>query len=211
MKRATALVGVFSTLLVAVLLPRETDAIFGISLTNGAGTVLAATNPTQTAALAGAALLTKAAGVGLGALLANQGRSSSGSSRSYRRTYYRRGRRSIQDEYQMEDITPAEIETQALAEMLESDPTDCYRMLICDISTGQLGQDEMSATSPILNLVEDESPIQPQLGKFRNDLKIAQKVGEKVKDLDFCESTFLCPVSGKTLADTIIGIVQQSA
>lgn len=69
---------IFATTLLLVAITVYTEAfLFGVSITDAAGAVLGATNPTQTAALAGAGLLTAATGLAIGSALSNANRPTS--------------------------------------------------------------------------------------------------------------------------------------
>lgn len=74
------------------------------------------------------------------------------------------------------------------------DPSDCVRRLICDVSTGH---NDFLALANILNLLPKQGAKIPlQFKKLSNQLKTAEKFGRQFKNVQACETTFKCPLSG---------------
>ena len=70
--------------------------------------------------------------------------------------------------------------------LANSEPAQCYRRLICDLAAGAIPDEEN-----IMSLFNDDvSPISP---KF--EYATAAKVGKIVKNSQYCEVRYSCPLS----------------
>ena len=74
------------------------------------------------------------------------------------------------------------------------DPSDCIRRLICDVSTGH--KDFMALENILKILPKEGARVPTHLKKLSTQLKTAQKFGNQFKDIQVCETTFKCPLSG---------------
>ena len=75
------------------------------------------------------------------------------------------------------------------------DPSDCIRRLICDVSTGN--KDFVPMENILRILPKQGARVPPHLKKLSNQLQTAQKFGNLYKDINKCEETFKCPLSGE--------------
>jgi len=74
----------------------------------------------------------------------------------------------------------------AFAILAGSEPSQCYRRLICDLAAGAISDDDH-----ILNLFnEDVSPV-----SVKFEYATAAKVGKLVKNASLCEVRYSCPLS----------------
>merc|ERR1711962_747364 len=125
-----------------------------------------------------------------------RGRYRSSYGRSYgRRSYGKRGAEQILDENQEQNDIEANLIADGFNLMKNSDPSDCFKRIICDVATGEK---EYSSMSPLLHFVSDDEDqfVPKELKKFSFDLKMAKKVGEAGKNTDICQETFKCPFTG---------------
>ena len=90
-----------------------------------------------------------------------------------------RGKRSTDDENDA-----------AFAVLIESEPAQCYRRLICDLAAGAIADNDR-----ILTLFDGEVSIQSP--KF--EYSTAAKVGKMVKQSQACEVRYSCPLSTKEI------------
>ena len=74
------------------------------------------------------------------------------------------------------------------------DPSDCIRRLICDVSTGH--SDYVTLENILKILPREGARVPIHLKKLSTQLKTAQKFGNQFKDIQACEVTFKCPLSG---------------
>ena len=90
--------------------------------------------------------------------------------------------------------------------MLRTDPSDCYRRLICNLATNDTSV-KTSKMMPILNLFNTDvnemkvvnDGFSSQVKQFKYQLTIAYKIGHESKSLTLCNQIFQCPLSGSTL------------
>lgn len=124
-----------------------------------------------------------------------------GGYRNSRRRYYGKRKREAESFFGGSQVNnEGNLISAGFAVMRRSDPNDCFRRIICDISTGE---DEFSKLNPILNFVSDdeEQYVPNQLKKFGKQLKIARKVGEAGKNIELCEEIFQCPFTGEKMLE----------
>merc|ERR1712136_539909 len=99
--------------------------------------------------LAGAAIAFSI-GAALGRASRGRGR---GRGRSYgRRRYGKREAEQVLEEYEVLYDIEANLISDGLDMMMNSDPKDCFKGIICDIATGEK---EYSIMSPLMNFVSD--------------------------------------------------------
>ena len=88
--------------------------------------------------------------------------------------------------------------------MAGADHADCFRELVCELSTSD-GSSYKS--KPLLSIIEVAVEVAHHLpekvGDFYYQLLVAQKVGAKVNETEFCQKTFVCPASGRDLDQMI--------
>ena len=87
----------------------------------------------------------------------------------------RRGRRSVDDNNDA-----------AFAVLIESEPAQCYKRLICDLAAGAIADNDR-----IVTLFNEEVSIQSP--KF--EYATAAKVGKMVKQSQVCEIRYSCPLN----------------
>jgi len=76
-----------------------------------------------------------------------------------------------------------------IAAIAAQEPEQCYRRLVCDLATGKLAKSEGDV---IVTLFEKEVSAESP----RYDFVTAAKIGKQVKNIEFCEYRFGCPLSG---------------
>jgi len=139
-------------------------------------------------------------GANLGQSSRGRGRYRSSYGRSYgnRRHYGKREAEQILDENQEQN----EIETNLISDgfnlMKNSDPSDCFKRIICDVATGEK---EYSIMAPLMNFVSDDEDqfVPTELKRFSFDLKMAKKIGAAGKNTELCQETFKCPFTGEEM------------
>ena len=87
----------------------------------------------------------------------------------------RRGKRSAEED-----------QDAAFALIASTEPAQCYRRLICDLSAGALADKDQITTL----FVKEVSPVSP---KF--EFATAAKVGQIAKSAQICELRYSCPLS----------------
>jgi len=80
-----------------------------------------------------------------------------------------------------------------IASVMANEPQQCYRRLVCDLATGTLPE---SSGDVILSLFK--KPVDVTSARF--DLATAAQIGKDVKNSQFCEYRFSCPLTGAQLA-----------
>merc|ERR1711962_280450 len=128
-----------------------------------------------------------------------RGRYRSSHGRSYgRRSYGKREAEQLLDENQEQNDIEANLITDGFNLMKNSDPSDCFKRIICDVATGEK---EYSIMTPLLNFVSDDEDqfVPRELKNYSFDLKIAKKIGEAGKNTDICKETFKCPFTGEEM------------
>ena len=94
------------------------------------------------------------------------------------------GKRSIDDENDA-----------AFAVLIESEPAQCYKRLICDLAAGAIADNDR-----IVSLFDGEVSIQSP--KF--EYATAAKVGKMVKQAPLCEIRYSCPLSTQEIQKLFI-------
>ena len=83
-----------------------------------------------------------------------------------------------------------------------SDPADCFRKIICEISTGDdsMKNHTLTAITNLFEVPKDlEANTSSEFKAFKYNLAIAHKVGVEVKNLRFCSRVFECPIQSNDL------------
>jgi len=145
--------------------------------------------------LAGAAIAFSI-GAALGRASRGRGR---GRGRSYgRRRYGKREAEQVLEEYEGLYDIEANLISDGLDMMMNSDPKDCFKRIICDIATGEK---EYSIMSPLMNFVSDNEDqfVPAELKQFSSNLTLAKKIGEAGKNIEICQDTFKCPFTGEEM------------
>merc|ERR1712135_152464 len=145
--------------------------------------------------LAGAAIAFSI-GAALGRASRGRGR---GRGRSYgRRRYGKRESEQVLEEYEGLYDFEANLISDGLDMMMNSDPKDCFKRIICDIATGEK---EYSIMSPLMNFVSDNEDqfVPAELKQFSSNLTLAKKIGEAGKNIEICQDTFKCPFTGEEM------------
>jgi len=145
--------------------------------------------------LAGAAIAFSI-GAALGRASRGRGR---GRGRSYgRRRYGKREAEQVLEEYEGLYDIEANLISDGLDMMKNSDPSDCFKRIVCDIATGEK---EYSIMSPLMNFVSDNEDqfVPADLKQFSSNLKFAKKIGEAGKNIEICQDTFKCPFTGEEM------------
>jgi hypothetical protein len=110
----------------------------------------------------------------------------------------RRGRRDanadpieiVDDEEEEEDLS------QEFGLLSQIEPAQCYRRLICDLSTGQMPH---SRNDVIATIFGGEEQIDISSPAF--EYGIAAQVGRHFKNVKFCELRYSCPLTGAQLIE----------
>merc|ERR1712129_515808 len=155
---------IFIVSLAVLAMANISEAFFWLGTTAAAttGAITLSSGSLATLGLLGGVVLLK--GLVLGALVL--------SSRS-------RGRR--------EAVEDNEVETEgAFAILAGSEPSQCYRRLICDLAAGAIPDQDSILT--LFN--EDVSPV-----SVKFEYAMAAKVGKIVKNSNLCEVRYSCPLS----------------
>lgn len=132
---------------------------------------------------------------GYGAPSGGYGAPSTGYGRPKRRRSQRGKRQAGNDTLPSGAKEAVKIIVEVLDTVSKSDPADCYRRLICDISTGE----QQFTTNTMLILFENEATMSFLPAQYQNpyyELNLASKVGKQVKSIEVCENLFKCPLSG---------------
>jgi len=147
----------YAVLAAAFAAAAEATLVFTSTAAATTGTAITVTSATATSlALLGGVALLK--GLALGALVAS-----------------RRGKRSAEDD-----------QDAAFALIASTEPAQCYRRLICDLSSGAIADKNQITTL----FAEEVSPISP---KF--EFATAAKVGQIAKSAQVCELRYSCPLN----------------
>jgi len=147
----------YAILAAAFAAAAEATFVIGTTAAATTGTAVTITSATATSlALLGGVALLK--GLAFGALVAS-----------------RRGKRSAEDD-----------QDAAFALIASTEPAQCYRRLICDLSAGALADKDQITTL----FVKEVSPISP---KF--EFATAARVGQIAKSAQVCELRYSCPLS----------------
>jgi len=117
---------------------------------------------------------------------------------SYRRSYGKREAEQILDENQVQNDIETNLISDGFNLMKNSDPSECFKRIICDVATGEK---EYSTMTPYLNFVSDDEDqfVPKELKRFSFGLKMAKKIGEAGKNTDICQETFKCPFTGEEM------------
>ena len=95
-----------------------------------------------------------------------------------------RGKRSV------DKVTEADF---MIASIAANEPDQCYRRLVCDLATGAMAKTEGDV---ILSLFDKDVASD----NVRFDYVTAAKIGKQLKNVEFCEYRFSCPLSGAQIA-----------
>jgi len=184
-------------LLLALASPAPTTAFFfGLQLTNPAGGVIGATNPTQTGILAGLGL---AAGT-LGALgVANALNNRPATTTVVRRPRYkgrgryrnyRRGKRQAEQDLEVtEEINVSEVMESTLSVIKNNGLEGCFQRLFCDISAKPSGFERDLPIVAGVRLAESLD-LSPEASGVAQRLMDAFDVGSNLRNVDSCETRF---------------------
>jgi len=96
--------------------------------------------------------------------------------------------------FAVEEVRSEEETDLMIASIMSNEPQQCYRRLVCDLATGSLPQ---SSGDVILSLFK--KPV-TDVTSARFDLATAAQIGKEVKNTQFCEYRFSCPLTGAQLA-----------
>jgi len=91
--------------------------------------------------------------------------------------------------FAVEDPVTEESTDLAIAAIMSNEPQQCYRRLVCDLAAG-------NSDNVILSLFK--KPVDVSSARF--DLATAAQIGKEVKNTQFCEYRFSCPLSAQQLA-----------
>jgi len=184
-------------LLLALASPAPTTAFFfGLQLTNPAGGVIGATDPTQTGILAGLGL---AAGT-LGALgVANALNNRRPTTTVVRRPRYkgrgryrnyRRGKRQAEQDLEVtEEINVSEVMESTLSVIKNNGLEGCFQRLFCDISAKPSGFERDLPIVAGVRLAESLD-LSPEASGVAQRLMDAFDVGSSLRTVDSCETRF---------------------
>ena len=92
-------------------------------------------------------------------------------------------------EKSVEDPVTEESTDLAIAAIMSNEPQQCYRRLVCDLAAG-------NSDNVILSLFK--KPVDVSSARF--DLATAAQIGKEVKNTQFCEYRFSCPLSAQQLS-----------
>merc|ERR1711970_167695 len=137
-----------------------TSSTFALTVTSAAGATVLSLTAAQVSAIAALGVLAKLGGLGAGLALS------------------RRGKRQVDQE----EIT---------LEMLNNiEPEDCYKRVICSISTGKVDNEKMRGLLKVMSekLTIMRAPISKQTLKFVE----AARYGELRKNVAKCEHRYQC-------------------
>jgi len=202
-------------MLFALSLPTITNAfLFGVTLTNAAGTAIAAANPAQTAGIIGLGVLGTA--LGAAGLAALQPRAPTvtvipGRRRPKTRGRGRRYRGRRQALFGGADSVTNDGLTEAFNEIfleIEKKVMDgCFQRLICDISARpEEFKDEEGKSFQLISAIEIATlfKLQPKAMAVAKKISAARKIGEAAGDVRACEVTFKkCPWTGTKMQEAI--------
>jgi len=173
----------------------STAFFFGVQLTNPAGGVIGATNPTQTGVLTGLGL---AAGT-LGALGLAQAlkprpqttvvyRQPQRYNRYHGRTYYRRGKRQAGPQV-LEESQVRQVVENAMQVISSNQLEGCFQRLFCDIAAKPSG---FERDLPIVNGARLAQDLDVSAGAVDISKRLlrAFDVGSELKDVKACEAKF---------------------
>jgi len=195
------MIGVSSVvLLLALALPAPTTAFFfGVQLTNPAGGVIAATDPTATGVLAGLGLAAGTLGaLGVANALNNRQPTTTVVRRpryKYRGRYrnYRRGKRQAtvaqQDLEAVEEIDMSEVLEATLNAISANGLEGCFQRLFCDISAKPSGFERDLPVVAGVRLAESLD-ISPKANDVAQRLMNAFDVGSGLRNINSCETRF---------------------
>ena len=85
-----------------------------------------------------------------------------------------------------ETVEDNETEEAAFAVLANSEPSQCYRRLICDLAAGSIPDNDKILTL----FTEDVSPV-----SVKFEYATAAKVGKLVKNANICELRYSCPLN----------------
>jgi len=173
--------------------------LFGVNLTDGAGTTIAGANPNQTAGILGLGFLTAALGAAVASAL-GVGRTPATTTviRGTRRPTRFRGRRETPADLINEILDDVDIllVNQVVSQL---DETDCFHRLMCDMAaSGAEGFGKQSANIMTFVKFSDKVPMTSPLAE-KGLLKLNRAIlfGERVKSVETCERVYSnCPISG---------------
>jgi len=205
-------------LLLALASPAPTTAFFfGLQLTNPAGGVIGATNPTQTGILAGLGL---AAGT-LGALgVANALNNRPATTTVVRRPRYkgrgryrnyRRGKRQAEQDLEVtEEINVSEVMESTLSVIKNNGLEGCFQRLFCDISAKPSGFERDLPIVAGVRLAESLD-LSPEASGVAQRLMDAFDVGSNLRNVDSCETRFnQCQWTGQQMDAEIERMSQEA-
>jgi len=205
-------------LLLALASPAPTTAFFfGLQLTNPAGGVIGATNPTQTGILAGLGL---AAGT-LGALgVANALNNRPATTTVVRRPRYkgrgryrnyRRGKRQAEQDLEVtEEINVSEVMESTLGVIKNNGLEGCFQRLFCDISAKPSGFERDLPIVAGVRLAESLD-LSPEASGVAQRLMDAFDVGSSLRNVDSCEIRFnQCQWTGQQMDAEIERMSQEA-
>lgn len=86
--------------------------------------------------------------------------------------------------------------------MINTDPDDCYRRLICDIASRE---PSFVSFHPFLSFASDDEDLFVPVNylEYSDKLKSARKVGDDSQNPEVCEDTFQCPFSGSEMSEVM--------
>lgn len=173
--------------------------LFGVNLTNTAGTTIAGANPNQTAGILGLGFLTAALGAAIASAL--------GVGRTPATTTVIRGR-PTRSRFRGRRSTPAELINEIFDDgdillvnqvVSQLDETHCFHRLMCDMAAS--GPEKFGNQSAnIMTFVKFSEKV-PMTSRSAEGgmLKLQRAIlfGERVKSVETCEQVYSnCPISG---------------
>ena len=186
------------SLLVLLLAVPENEATFAITIP-AISTAAITLTATQVSALAGIALLGKAAGVLTGAALTRAFSGNGG--RSSRR--FSRGRREAYEvDYEVNEKIHSTLDmdekiNSTMEMLVDMEPEHCFKRVFCAASTGQYTNDKLA---PILDTLNDQNLRDSNSRKF---VKAAQN-GVLFGDVAKCERRYRCPLTMEIITTMIV-------
>ena len=160
-------------LMVVLIVPRTDATITGLTIAGLTFSAVPITlTTTQLAAVAGVGLLGKAAGF-LGASLLSQ------------RTSRRRGKRDVESDVKIDST---------LEMLVEVEPEDCYKRILCAASTGHFSYSQVDS---ILSVLKNHDLRDSNYAKFSE----AVRFGEATENVAKCENRYQCSLDLEIIAN----------
>ena len=162
-------------LMVVLIVPRTDATITGLTIAGLTFSAVPITlTTTQLAAVAGVGLLGKAAGF-LGASLLSQ------------RTSRRRGKRDVESDVKIDST---------LEMLVEVEPEDCYKRILCAASTGHFSYSQVDS---ILSVLKNHDLRDSNYAKFSE----AVRFGEATENVAKCENRYQCSLDLEIIANIL--------